>query len=104
MVEGRLGERPSTNQFGYQQPLLGAQVLSQRREDRHDSHASHASHAGHAKEKHETATDSFMVADSPRCWKCSNADPRRYRTLLQGAEHQGLIAMTSREASSRRAS
>ncbi|EFT16167.1 hypothetical protein HMPREF9622_00766 [Cutibacterium modestum HL037PA3] len=45
-----------------------------------------------------------MVADSPRCWKCSNADPRRYRTLLQGAEHQGLIAMTSREASSRRAS
>ena len=91
MVEGRLGERPSTNQFGYQQPLLGAQVLSQRREDRHDSHAS-------------TATDSFMVADSPRCWKCSNADPRRYRTLLQGAEHQGLIAMTSREASSRRAS
>lgn len=98
MVEGRLGERPSTNQFGYQQPLLGAQVLSQRRGDRHDSHASHA------KEKHETATDSFMVADSPRCWKCSNADPRRYRTLLQGAEHQGLIAMTSREASSRRAS
>ena len=86
MVEGRLGERPST--FGYQQPLLGAQVLSQRRGDRHDS----------------TATDSFMVADSPRCWKCSNADPRRYRTLLQGAEHQGLIAMTSREASSRRAS
>ncbi len=91
MVEGRSPKRPSTNQFGYQQPLLGAQVLSQRRGDRHDSHAS-------------TVTDSFMVADSPRCWKCSNADPRRYRTLLQGAEHQGLIAMTSREASSRRAS
>ncbi|EFT01094.1 hypothetical protein HMPREF9609_00254 [Cutibacterium acnes HL027PA1] len=45
-----------------------------------------------------------MVADSPRRWKCDDADPHRYRTLKQGVEHEGLTTMTSHEASSRRAS
>ncbi|EFS55959.1 hypothetical protein HMPREF9572_02481 [Cutibacterium acnes HL072PA1] len=45
-----------------------------------------------------------MVADSPRRWKCDDADPHRYRTLKQGVEHEGLTAMSSHETPSRRAS
>lgn len=99
MVEGRPARRPSTNGFGcqLQPPLPGAVVLLQRRRDRHEDQED-------PKEPVSAVASVFMVADSPRRWKCDDADPRRYRTLLQGAEHQGLIAMTSYEASSRRAS
>ena len=94
-IEGHLVERPSIN-FGYQQPLPGAEVPSLRRRGRHENN--------HNQEETHDDASVLMVADSPRCWKCSNADPHKYRTLVQGVEHEGLTTMTSHAASSRRAS
>lgn len=99
MVEGRPARRPSINGFGcqLQPPLPGAVVLLQRRRDRHED-------LEDPKEPVSAFASVFMVADSPRRWKCDDADPHRYRTLKQGVEHEGLTAMSSHETPSRRAS
>ncbi len=102
MVEGRPARRPSINGFGcqLQPPLPGAVVLLQRRRDRHED----PEDLEDPKEPVSAVASVFMVADSPRRWKCDDADPHRYRTLKQGVEHEGLTAMSSHETPSRRAS
>lgn len=98
MVEGRPARRPSINGFGCQlQPLLGAVVLLQGRRDRHEDQED-------PKEPVSAVASVFMVADSPRRWKCDDADPHRYRTLFQGRECEGLTAMSSHETPFGRAS
>ena len=107
MVEGRPARRPSINGFGCQlQPLLGAVVLLQRRRDRHEDQEDQEDQKdpNDPKEPVSAFASVFMVADSPRRWKCDDADPHRYRTLKQGVEHEGLTAMSSHETPSRRAS
>lgn len=105
MVEGRPARRPSTNGFGcqLQQPLPGAVVLLQRRRDRHEDQEDYEDPKD-PKEPVSAVVSFFMVADSPRRWKCDDADPHRYRTLFQGRECEGLTAMSSHETPSRRAS
>ena len=105
MVEGRPARRPSINGFGcqLQPPLPGAVVLLQRRRDRHEDYEDYEDPKD-PKEPVSAVVSVFMVADSPRRWKCDDADPHRYRTLKQGRECEGLTAMSSHEASSRRAS
>lgn len=101
MVEGRPARRPSINGFGcqLQPPLLGAVVLLQRRRDRHEEDQTHDRHI-----EEPIISSVFMVADSPRRWKCDDADPHRYRTLFQGRECEGLTAMSSHETPFGRAS
>lgn len=105
MVEGRPARRPSINGFGcqLQQPLLGAVVLLQRRRDRHEDQEDQ-NDLEDPKEPVSAVASVFMVADSPRRWKCDDADPHRYRTLFQGRECEGLTAMSSHETPFGRAS
>ena len=108
MVEGRPARRPSINGFGcqLQPPLPGAVVLLQRRRDRHEDQEDQEDQKdpNDPKEPVSAVASVFMVADSPRRWKCDDADPHRYRTLFQGRECEGLTAMSSHETPSRRAS
>lgn len=107
MVEGRPARRPSINGFGCQlQPLLGAVVLLQRRRDRHEDQEDQEDQKdpNDPKEPVSAVASVFMVADSPRRWKCDDADPHRYRTLFQGRECEGLTAMSSHETPFGRAS